>query len=196
MTMPRWLLVAALSAAVASPASAQRLVRHGFWMDLGGGYGRERVVCLRCQNDRGANGKAVTFSIGGTASRYVLIGVEGQIWTGNEAQLHEILRSVNLVVHWYPWGTRNGFFVRGGTGIVDGTAIASDSSGQQVTVKGFGLGISASLGYDFPITNRLALTFTAGDQIAALGDLVAVGGLQADDTIAYLSRLSIAITFR
>lgn len=189
-------LAAGLAAGLATPAAAQRRSRNGFWMDGGAGYGRVRVVCLRCQNDRGANGAAVTLSVGGTVSRYVLVGVEGQVWNGFEGGLHEAVRSLNLVAHWYPWGQRNGFFLRGGTGLVDGTVIASDSTGQQVTVKGSGLGISLSVGYDLALSRHLALTFQAGDQISALGDLVATGGIPADDTIAYLSRLSVALTFR
>jgi hypothetical protein len=125
----------------------------------------------------------------------VLLGVEGQVWTGLEGALHERVRSINLVAHWYPWGIRDGFFLRGGTGIVDGTVIASDSTGQQVLVKGTGLGISVSLGYDIVLSRRLAVTLQAGDQISALGDMQQ-SGVTADDTIAYLSRLSIALTFR
>jgi hypothetical protein len=188
-----WLVAAVLGACRATPAAAQR--RTGFWMDAGVGYGRVRVMCLACNRDRGADGTAVTVSIGGSPSRFVLLGVEGQIWTGLEGVLHERVRSINLVAHWYPWGIRNGFFLRGGTGIVDGTVIASDSTGQQVLVKGTGLGISVSLGYDIVLSRRLALTLQAGDQISALGDMQQ-SGVTADDTIAYLSRLSIALTFR
>ena len=187
--------LALLGMCLATPAAAQRRSRSGFWMDAGVGYGRVRVTCLACNRDRGASGTAVTVSIGGTPSRYVALGLEGQIWTGSESSLHERVRSLNLVAHWYPWGQRNGFFLRGGTGIVDGTVIASDSTGQQVVVKGTGLGISVSLGYDIPLNRHLALTLQAGDQLSALGDLVQ-SGVSADDTIAYLSRFSVALTFR
>ena len=155
-----------------------------------------RVVCLHCLNDRGADGTAVALSVGVSVSRHVLLGLEGQVWNGLASGLRERVRSLNMVAQWYPWGQRNGLFLRGGTGLVDGTVIASDSSGSQVTVQGNGLGIYVSLGYDLLLSRRLALTFQAGDQISALGDLVAIGGIAADDTIAYLSRISVAITLR
>jgi hypothetical protein len=185
-----------LATGVAAPAAAQRQSRRGFWMDGSVGYGRVRVVCLHCLNDRGANGTAVALSIGGTVSRYVLLGVEAQVWNGLEAGLPERVRSLNMVAQWYPWGQHNGLFVRGGTGLVDGTVIASDSSGQQVTVQGTGVGIYVAAGYDLLISRRLAFTFQLGDQISALGDLVAIGGVAADDTIAYLSRFSLGVTLR
>lgn len=193
----RCLLAAALfGAVVAAPVAAQRRSRSGFWMDGAVGYGRVRVVCLDCRNDRGADGTALTLSAGGSVSRYVLVGVEGQVWNGLASGLKERVRSVNLVAQWYPWGPHNGLFLRGGTGLVDGTVIASDSSGRQVTVQGAGVGISISLGIDVLLSRRLALTVQAGDQLSALGDLVAIGGLAADDTIAYLSRFSVGVTWR
>ena len=137
----------------------------------------------------------MTVSIGGSPSRYVLLGVEGQVWTGSDAGLSERVRSVNLVVHWYPWGLRNRLFLRGGTGLVDGMVALNDTLGQKHAVKGQGLGISISLGYDIPLNRHFALTLQAGDQIAALGDVLVLG-TPSDDTIAYVSRFSVAITLR
>jgi hypothetical protein len=184
-----------LSVLIVVPAAAQRRPRSGLWADAALGYGRLRVTCLSCSNNSSVGGTTVTVSIGGSPSRYVLLGVEGQIWTGSEAGISERVRSVNLVVHWYPWGLSNGLFLRGGTGLVDGIVALSDTLGQKTPVKGQGLGISVSLGYDIPLNRHIALTLQAGDQIAALGDLL-VFGAKADDTIAYVSRFSVAITLR
>ena len=60
-------------------------------------------------------------------SRYVLVGIEGQVWSGEGDGRREEMRSVNLVAHWYPWGQRNGIFVRGGTGLVAGTVVVHDT---------------------------------------------------------------------
>jgi hypothetical protein len=185
-----------LGLGLASSAAAQRLPsRSGFWMDAAVGYGRLRVTCLACSNVTGFGGTTVTVSIGGAPSRYVLLGVEGQVWTGSDAGISERVRSLYLVVHWYPWGLRNRLFLRGGTGLVDGVVALDDTTGQKRAVKGQGLGISISLGYDIPLSRRFALTLQAGDQIAALGDLL-VFGAKADDTIGYVSRFSVAFTLR
>jgi hypothetical protein len=185
-----------LGALIATSAAAQRLPsRSGFWMDAAVGYGRLRVTCLACSNVTGYGGTTVTVSIGGTPSRYVLLGVEGQVWTGSDAGISERVRSLNLVVHWYPWGLRNRLFLRAGTGLVDGIVALDDTTGQKRAVSGQGLGISISLGYDIPLSRRFALTLQAGDQIAALGDLL-VFGAKADDTIGYVSRFSVAFTLR
>ena len=164
-------------------------------MDAALGYGRLRVQCLSCSNVTSVGGTTVTVSIGGSPSHYVLLGVEGQVWTGSDGGIRERVRSVNLVVHWYPWGLSNGLFLRGGTGLVDGIVALNDSTGQKHAVTGQGLGISVSLGYDIPLNRHLALTVQAGDQIAALGDLLVLGS-KADDTIAYVSRFSLAFTLR
>jgi hypothetical protein len=188
------LLSTLLGALVAQPATAQRRARSGLWMDAAVGYGRLRVTCLSCTNVGGVGGTTATVSIGGAPSRYVLLGVEGQVWTGRDAGISERVRSVNLVVHWYPWGLSNGLFLRGGTGLVDGIVAPNDTT-PRTAVKGQGVGISISLGYDIPLNRHLALTLQAGDQIAALGDLLVLGS-KADDTIAYVSRFSVALTLR
>jgi hypothetical protein len=185
-----------LGAGIATPAAAQRPpARTNLWFDAALGYGRLRVTCLTCSNTSSVGGTTVTVSIGGTPSRYALLGVEGQVWTGSDAGIAERVRSLNLVVHWYPWGLHNGLFLRGGTGLVDGIVALDDSTGQKRAVKGKGLGISISLGYDIPVNRHFALTLQAGDQIAALGDLLVLGA-KADDTIAYVSRFSVAVTLR
>lgn len=185
-----------LVASATTPAAAQRLPsRSNLWIDAAVGYGRLRVTCLSCSNRSGVGGTTATVSIGGTPSRYVLLGVEGQVWTGTDAGIAERVRSLNLVAHWYPWGLSNGFFLRGGTGLVDGVVALDDTTGQKRAVKGQGLGISISIGYDIPLNRHFALTLQAGDQIAALGDLLVLGS-KADDTIAYVSRFSVALTLR
>jgi hypothetical protein len=189
------LLSTLLGALVVAPAAAQRRPRSGLWMDAAVGYGRLRVTCLSCSNKSDVGGTTVTVSIGGSPSRYVLLGVEGQVWTGTDAGIAERVRSLNLVAHWYPWGLHNGLFLRGGTGLVDGVVALDDTTGQKRAVKGQGLGISISLGYDIPLNRHFALTLQAGDQIAALGDLLVLGS-KADDTIAYVSRFSVALTLR
>jgi hypothetical protein len=184
--------VPAVAQEPAPEAAPQRLrPRSGIWMDAGVGYGRLRLTCDGC-TIKGINGTTFTVTVGGSPSRYVHLGVEGQIWTGTADDRHEQVRGINLVGQWYPWGRSNGFFLRGGTGLVDGViAPITDSA----TVRGLGVGISLSLGYDLAIGRHFSLTVQAGDQLAAMGDLQ-VNGVPADDTIGYVSRLSVAFTIR
>lgn len=188
------MLVMALSLAAGEMAAQRPRSRAGAWMDAGIGYGRLRLTCQDCP-PLGISGRAVTVTLGGAPSRYVLLGVEAQVWTGSDDDLDEQVRSINVVAQYYPWGRSNGFFLRGGTGLVDGRVAPLDTTAVRARARGRGIGISISAGYDLAITPRLALTFQAGDQIAALGDLVLPSG-SADDTIGYVSRLSVALTLR
>lgn len=186
-------LVAAL--ALTSAAQAQYQRRSGIWLDAGAGIGRLRVSCRSCSPPASGSGYAIDISIGGAASKYVLLGVEGQVWTGSDAQVDEQVRTLSVVAQWYPW-PKTGFFVRFGTGLVDGHVAPNDSVAVRTAVKGRGVVMGASLGWDQPITRHLAITAQAGDQIAALGDITTASGGLSDDTIAYVSRLSLALTLR
>ncbi len=188
------LLVSLLAAGLVSPASAQLRRRSGFWMDAGYSLGRLRVTCRTCTPPASASGSAITLSLGMSPSHYVLLGVEAQEWTGNDVSINETVRSVSFVAQWYPW-MHNGFFLRGGTGLVDGTVAPNNTSSPRAAVKGHGIVIGVSIGWDQPISRHFDVTVQAGDQIAALGDIITANGV-ADDTIAYVSRLGIAVTLR
>ena len=194
MIASRMVMLGLLAAGLASPAAAQLRRRSGFWMDAGVSIGRLRVTCRTCTPPASASGSAITLSFGGSPSRYVLLGVEAQEWTGDDASIDEKVRSVSVVAQWYPW-RHNGFFLRGGTGLVDGTVAPNNVSSPRAPVKGHGIVIGVSIGWDQPLSRHFDLTLQAGDQIAALGDLITANGV-ADDTIAYVSRLGIALTLR
>ena len=194
--MRRLLAVAAgLSLGTAAAAQAQAGRRSGAWLDVGAGLGRLRVTCRTCSTPASTGGHVFTITLGGTASRYVLIGVEGQVWTGDDANIDEQVRSLSLAVQWYPW-KRNGFYLRGITGLVDGHVAPNDTASVRAALKGHGIVIGLGIGYDQPISRHLAITIQAGDQLAALGDINTLSGGIADDTIAYVSRLQLALTFR
>ena len=88
-----------------------------------------------------------------------------------------------------------GFFLRGGSGIVNGRVARADTSSNLATVSGTGVGFTVGMGYDVPIGRRLALTVQAATHVDALGDL-ALPGITFDDSIAYVSRISVALTLR
>ena len=190
----RWLVAVLLAAGLPAAARAQLQRRSGMWLDAGYSIGRLRVTCRTCTPPASAGGSAVTISVGGAPSHYVLLGVEAQEWTGDDVNIAERVRSISVVAQWYPW-RRNGFFLRGGTGLVDGLVAPNDSVAIRKAVKGHGIVIGFSIGWDQPISKHFAVTVQAGDQLAALGDISTTNGI-ADDTIAYVSRLGIALTLR
>ncbi len=177
------------SAQVPSPSPARTPTPKrggGLWGDAGIGYGRLRLTCATCPTAVSANGTAVTVSAGFTPARNVLLGLQAQRWSSSGGQK---VSSLLAMVQWYPWPA-TGFFVRAGNGIVWGPGGAEPGSTQSTGV-GFALGV----GYDVKVSRRLGLTVQAATHISALGDLT-VNGQPADDVIAYVTRLGVAVVVR
>ena len=189
------LVTGLLGALLAGPAAAQEPVRSGSWLDVGAGYGRLRVRCTTCSGVGTAHGGTVTVTLGRSLSRKVLLGLEGQIWSGWEAKPREQVRSLTVVAQWYPWHERR-FFLRGGTGIVQGPVEPRGTGASPASVKGTGVGLTFGVGYDLPLGPRLGLAAQAATHVAALGDLALPGNITLNDTIAYVTRLSVAVVLR
>ena len=141
-----------------------------------------------------AGGTEVTFTLGGAPTANVLLGLQAQTWSSAGAGPTQRVRSLTAIVQWYPWPAA-GWFVRAGTGVVQGPVTPRADSAAPATVEGIGVGLDFGLGYDFPVSEHFGLTVQAATHIAALGDLK-VGGLPADDVIAYIGRLGVAVVFR
>lgn len=185
-----------LGAALAAPAAAQERVRNGFWADAGVGYGRLSLRCANCPNAGTVSGGTVTLTLGRSLSQRVVLGLEGQVWSSFEAGPREQVRSLTVVVQWYPLLGEH-FFVRGGTGIVQGPVVASVSTAPGGSVKGTGVGLTIGVGYDVPLNEHLAIAVQVASHVAALGDLDLPGVAQPlDDTIAYVTRIAVALVIR
>lgn len=188
---------AVLGAFATSPAASQAPepapARPDFWMDAGIGFGRLRLTCASCSNIVAATGPAYTISVGGAPSRNVLIGVQGDLWQSSGAPRQQV-QTVVAMVQWYPWPTA-GWFIRGGVGIVRGSvALTADTTGAYST-QGTGVALTFAAGYEFALTRRFGVALQAATNLAALGDLV-VGGATANDVIAYVSRIGLALVWR
>jgi hypothetical protein len=191
----RALPLAALAAVLAAaPALAQVPRRGGLWMDAGAGYGRLRLTCATCSGIAAADGTEVTVTAGGAPSRNVLLGLQAQTWSSNGAPSWQRVRSLIAVVQWYPWPAA-GWFVRAGTGIVQGPVSPEASGAQPGVAQGTGIGLDFGLGYDLPLSRHFGLTVQAATHIAALGDLE-VAGQPANDVIAYITRIGVALVLR
>jgi hypothetical protein len=184
-----------LSALLAGPAAAQEQARSGWWMEAGGGYGRLRVRCATCTQVGTAHGGTVTVTLGGALSPKVVLGLAAQVFTKWEAGPREEVRSLTVVAQWYPTPGRR-FFLRGGSGIVQAPVAPHGSGDSSVTVRGTGVGLTFGVGYDIPLSAGVGLSLQAASHVAALGDLSLPDGSTLQDTIAYVTRLSVAVFFR
>jgi hypothetical protein len=194
--VPRALGMAALlfGALAARPAAAQTASRPGLWIDAGVGVGYLRLTCANCSGVA-ANGAALTVSAGGGVTQNVLLGVQGQQWQSTVGGTsRQTVRSVLAVVQWYPWSALR-LFVRGGTGIVQGTVAPRAAGAQPGTARGTGVLIALDAGYDLLLSHHFGISLQVGEQIAGLGDLT-VGGVLANDVIAYVSRVGVALVWR
>jgi hypothetical protein len=177
-----------------APATARVPRRGGLWVDAGAGYGRLRLTCATCARVAAAGGTEVTVTIGGAPSANVLLGLQAQTWSRAGPGPTQRVRSLAAVAQWYPWPAA-GWFVRAGTGIVQGPVTPRTDSTPPTTVQGTGVGLDLGVGFDFPVSEHFGLTVQAATHIAALGDLL-VGGQAANDVIAYVTRLGIAVVMR
>ena len=189
------LVAGLLGALLAGPATAQERARSGLWLDVGGGIGRMRVRCSTCTGVGTAHGATATITLGLSVSPQVVLGLEGQLWASWERGPREHVRSLLVVTQWYPLHGRR-FFVRGGTGIVQGPVAPSGTGAAPASASGTGVGLTFGVGYDIPLGSHVGLAVQAASHVAALGDLSLPGNVHLDDTIAYVTRLSAALVLR
>ena len=124
----------------------------------------------------------------------MLLGLQAQTWSSGGRGATQRVRSLTAVVQWYPWAAR-GWFVRAGTGIVQGPVTPGSDSTPPATVQGTGVGLDFGLGYDLPVSEHFGLTLQAATHIAALGDREGAGQ-PANDVIAYIGRVGVAVVIR
>jgi hypothetical protein len=179
----------------AGPLVAQERARSGFWMDAGAGYGRLRIRCANCATAGTAYGGTATVTFGRSLSRTVVLGLEAQVWSSWESGPREQVRSLSVVAQWYPFRERR-FFVRGGTGLVQGPVVYAGGGAAPEDVKGTGVGLTVGVGYDVPLGKHFGLAVQLASHVAALGDLALAGDVTLDDTIAYVTRISVALVVR
>lgn len=185
---------ALLFALTAAPAAAQAPRRGGLWADAGVGYGRFRLTCTTCASVAAAGGTEVTITVGGAPTANVLLGVQAQAWSSSGSGTSQQVRSLTAIVQWYPWPA-GGLFVRAGTGVVQGPVAPRTDGVQPATIQGTGVGLDFGVGYDLPVSEHFGVTVQAATHIAALGDLL-VNGQVANDVIAYVARLGVAVVLR
>jgi hypothetical protein len=191
----RTLGVAALAGTLlAAPAAGQAPWRGGLWMDASVGYGRLRLTCTTCAGIAAAGGTEITVSIGGAPTRNVLLGAQGLVWTRSGGTPRQSVRSLTAIVQWYPWQAA-GFFIRAGTGLVQGPVTPQATDTTAATVQGTGITLDVGAGWDLALSRHFGLAVQAAWHVAALGDLM-VSGVSANDVIAYVTRIGVAVVLR
>lgn len=205
-----WLLAG--PAAAAQDDAPRRFHRRGLWGEISAGIGRLRMGCATlgsdnpagtfapCTEPLSAPGTGGVVRIGGTLTRRVLLGVESAgfidetfgVATENVSTVAEI-ESVGVVVLWFPG--RTGAFFKGGVGIAHGRFTIPTGPAAADTARGTGIGMTFGLGWDVPISRKLALTANGATYIVAIGDIRYPGG-RVDDVIGSLVQLTFGLTFR
>ena len=165
-----------------------------FFMDAGAGYGYMRLTCLTCASVVRVDGVAFTATVGGSPSRKVLLGLQAQLWQSTGTSVKQTVKSLLAIAQWYPW-LGMGFFLRAGTGIVQGPVAPLVVGPSLITAQGTGVSLAIGAGYDLRVTRHLGLTVQASTQVAALGDLT-IAAQTAKGVIAYVSRIGLAVVFR
>lgn len=208
------ILLGTAGAAAAQDAAARpaRFHRRGLWGEISAGAGRLRMGCTTtsttgpmptvsaCTEPLSAPGSGGVVRIGGTLTPRVFLGWESAGFVDEtfglateNANIQAELETISVVVLWFPG--RSGVFFKGGVGLAHGQFTIPSDVAQADTATGTGVGMTFGLGWDVPITRKLALTANGATFITAIGDIRFPGG-RVDDVIGTLLQLSFGITFR
>lgn len=120
------------------------IVRKGFFIGGGFGYGSAGLDCNGCPSDR-ENGPVGYIRLGGTINPHLRIGVESNAWAKTSFGVDEQIAFVTADLYVYPSVSSN-FWVKGGVGVAEGKA-----SGDIDELKATGVGIGAGIGYDWSV---------------------------------------------
>ncbi|MDX2472741.1 MAG: outer membrane beta-barrel protein [Candidatus Krumholzibacteria bacterium] len=175
----RIILLAALllATALVTPASAGRPhVREGWQIGLSYGYGAGRVTlsdAFGSYKGVGEGGATPQWRIGRMIGRQFALGLEYNGWMLEggtaERKIRSSLQQVMVTGTWYPGhqeSASGGLYLRGGMGLGWG-GIADVEIIDQIQEHGdrldeSGLGLMASIGYEFRITTDVAAGLGAG----------------------------------
>ena len=174
--------------------------RQGLWFELGTGPSAIRMNCTGCENVTRATGSGAMLRIGGTLSSKVLLGLETFGFTdesfglfSEEDESRADLGSLSAVVLWYPW--RSHFFIKSGVGLAEGMFTVQPASSDSVVAEGVGVGLTFGLGFDVPISRKIAITANAATFFTAIGDIV-LPAQRVEDVIPTTYMISVGLTVR
>lgn len=197
------LLVAALvggTAAAQDEPRPPRPHRTRFWLDFGFGDGAVRIACAGCDDVTLSTGSTGYIRVGGQISDRVYLGVEsfgfGNETFGFEPSDTSIVAetsALTLDVLWFPW--RSHVFLKGGVGAASGKFTVTDSLGTKTTAKDTGIGLTFGVGWDIPVSRKIAITLNGAAFITGIGDVV-LPTTTVEDVIATMYHFTFGLTFR
>ena len=174
------------------PTSEEPAPRHGFWFGAGFGIGSLGRTCDACDNLPGESGPTAYVKAGGTPDRQMAIGVELTGWRKKVEGSTITSASALVVVSLYP-STRSGLFLKGGLG---GSLYRQDAPTKPAsdTAQTTGFGLTAGIGYDWPIATHVYLTPVANFVFGSLGN-IRPGGVFIPGVQQTLLQLALGATF-
>ena len=184
-------LAVLLAVTIIAPGSAG--AQDGLWVSVGGGAGRNRVSCHSCEDITHHWGVSGHVGVGGVASRNVLVGGEVNFWQGTIDDQEVYVRGVQAVVLWHP-SPPGGFFGQVGLGLT--RVRNSFDLGEEVVRTGeTGLGVTAGVGWDFPLKKNLYLTPRIASVVVPVATIETPAG-PLDNVVSTLYRFELGLTFR
>lgn len=155
LAQPVPVLLSVMLVAAAPGWTQSKPARRGFWADVQFGYGvLDRSSDQEPHNRQGTF--ALAFTLGGTLSRYVLLGAELNGWLLEAYSLDDPAKGESVsqalaVVQVYPWPAR-GLFLKAGVGR------ATYTNHHPLEFGSSGWGEAIGVGYNWPIGKRISLT--------------------------------------
>lgn len=185
----RLALIVALAAIAPGSAGAQS----GVWVSAGGGAARNRVSCESCEDITHHWGASGFVRVGGVASEHVLVGGELHFWQASIEDQDVYVRGVQAVVLWYP-SPPGGFFGQAGLGL-SRIRNSFDVGGEVVRGGETGLGVTAGVGWDFPLRKGLYLTPRVASVVVPVATIDTPAG-PLDNVVSTIYRFELGLTFR
>ena len=179
--------------AVISIAPGSAGAQSGVWVSAGGGGARNRVSCENCEDINHYWGAGGFVRVGGVVSENVLVGGEVHFWQATIEDSEAYIRGIQAVVLWYP-SPPGGFFGQAGLGL--SRIRTSFDVGEEVVRGGeTGLGVTAGIGWDFPLKKGLYLTPRIASVVVPVATIDTPAG-PLDNVVSTLYRFELGLTFR
>jgi hypothetical protein len=185
----RLALILAMTAIAPGSAGAQDRL----WVSAGVGAARNRVSCETCEDITHHWGPSGFVSVGGVVSQNVLVGGELHFWQATVDDQDVYVRGVQAVVLWHP-SPAGGFFGQAGLGL-SRIRNSFDVGGDVVRGGETGLGVTAGVGWNFPVGKALYLTPRIASVVVPVATIDTPAG-PLDNMVSTLYRFELALTFR
>ena len=183
-------LIVGLATATPTAVAAQieQPGREGQWLAVGIGGGVDQIACAICAGTP-KPGVAGFVRFGGTMSDRVLLGGELDLWTRSEEGIRQYLGGLQAIGLLYA-GPAARFHLKGGLGVM---GFRATEDGDALTSLAFG--VSAGIGYDFPVRDNLSLTPFASLSLAPFADLKFNGELAQGGATLGLLKGGLSLTW-